>query len=124
MKFAMSLDTTLEDGVLVARFTDAKILDETKIQEIAKAMMDLVHQATEKKLVLDISGVQFMSSAMIGKLILFEKRCDAGEVQLKLCAIDSNLKDVFKITRLDKKFSIHPDRAAAIAAFSSKGWFG
>ncbi len=120
----MSLETSQVEGVLVAKFTDAKILDETKIQQIAKAMMDLVPQATEKKLLLDFSGVLFMSSAMIGKLVLFNKKCQGAEVQLKMCCIDKNLMDVFKITRLDKVFGIYADQDKAVKAFNKKGWFG
>ena len=56
-----------------------------------------------KKMVLNFQGVQFMSSAMIGKLVLLNKKCKASEVALKLCQISPNVLEVFKITRLNQQ---------------------
>ena len=52
------------------------------------------------------------------------KKCKEFKVQLKLCAISSDIHQVFKITKLDKLFSIEADEAAARKAFMKKGWFG
>jgi hypothetical protein len=59
-------------------------------------------EAPSKKLVLNFKGVQFMSSAMIGKLVLLNKKAKADEIHLKLCDISPNVLEVFKITRLNK----------------------
>jgi anti-sigma B factor antagonist len=45
-------------------------------------------------------------------------------VKLKLCSIDPEIRQVFKITKLDKLFDIESDEAAARAAFMKRGWFG
>lgn len=49
-------------------FTDVKILDEGRIQEIGNSLLDICTHAKNaaKRLVVDFRGVQFMSSAMIG----------------------------------------------------------
>lgn len=120
---ALRTETT-DQGVLVVGFTDAKILDEAKIQQIGKELMELVPQATNSKLVLDFSGVSFMSSAMIGKLVLLHKKCKSSDVTMKVCNISDNVMEVFKITRLHKVFDIHKDRDKALASFDKKGWFG
>jgi anti-sigma B factor antagonist len=121
-----SLKSQEIEDVLVVYFTDAKILDEARIQQIGKELAEMAGSASSstKKMVLNFQGVQFMSSAMIGKLVLLNKKCKSSEVDLKLCQISPNVLEVFKITRLNKVFDIHPDEEKALKAFSKKGWFG
>ena len=120
-----SLKSQEIEDVLVVYFTDAKILDEARIQLIGKELMEMAASASNsKKMVLNFQGVQFMSSAMIGKLVLLNKKCKATEINLKLCQISANVLEVFKITRLNKVFDIYPDEEKAVKSFSKKGWFG
>ena len=119
-----SLNSQELDDVLVVSFTDAKILDEARIQQIGKELMDLAATAANKKMVLDFQGVQFMSSAMIGKLVLLNKKSKADQIQLRLCQISPNVLEVFKITRLNKVFTIESDLQSAVKSFDKKGWFG
>jgi anti-sigma B factor antagonist len=120
---ALQSETTNE-GVLVVSFTDAKILDEAKIAQIGKELMELVAMADQGKMVVDFSGISFMSSAMIGKLVLLHKRCKSAEIKMKVCQISDNVMEVFKITRLHKVFDIQKDREKALDSFDKKGWFG
>ncbi len=104
-----------------------EILDEARIQQIGKELMEKGEEAgkTEsKKMLLNFQGVQFMSSAMIGKLVLLNKKSKASNLTLKFCAISPNVLEVFKITRLNKVFDIQADEDKALKAFGSKGWFG
>ncbi len=86
--------------------------------------MELVAMADQGKMVVDFSGVSFMSSAMIGKLVLLHKRCKSAEIKMKVCQISDNVMEVFKITRLHKVFDIQKDREKALDSFDKKGWFG
>jgi anti-sigma B factor antagonist len=110
--------------VLVVYFNDAKILDEAKIQLIGKELMEKVAEAKSKKLVLNFQSVTFMSSAMIGKLILLNKKCKADDVKLKMCNISDNVMEVFKLMRLNKILDLQPDEEKALASYEKKGWFG
>ena len=112
------------DGALVAAFSDAKILDEAKIEQIGGELMECVTKTPNARLVLDFDGVTFMSSSMIGKLVLLHKKCKKGEVALKVCNVSDNVMEVFKITRLHRVFDIKKDRDKALKSFDKKGWFG
>ncbi len=120
-----SLKSREEEGVLVVNFTDAKILDEARIQQIGSELMEMVTAAsTNKKMLLNFQGVQFMSSAMIGKLVLLNKKAKVAEIELKFCDISPNVLEVFKITRLNKVFKILADEEKALKAFEGGGgWF-
>ena len=104
--------------VLVARFKQASILDQTVIDQMSLELEQIALEAAGNcKLLLDFRTVSFMSSAMLGKLLKLHKRCKADRIKLKLCSISDSLMEVFKITKLDKLFEIHPDEAAGVAAF-------
>jgi anti-sigma B factor antagonist len=51
------------------------------------------------------------------------KKCKEFKINLKLCNIDPEIMQVFKITKLDKIFSIFPDADAAYAASKSGLFF-
>ena len=121
-----SLKTQEIEEVLVVYFTDAKILDEARIQQIGQDLTSAVASAGQKKkMLVNFQGVQFMSSAMIGKLVLLNKKCKTDGVTLKMCNIQPNVMEVFKITKLNKVFEIFDTEDKAVKSFSKgKGWFG
>jgi anti-sigma B factor antagonist len=122
----MALLKTIEsEGVLVVFFTEAKILDEAKIQKIGTELVEAAAQAdSTKRLLLNFKGVAFMSSAMIGKLVLLNKKCKTDGITLKLCEIAGNVAEVFKIMKLNKVFDIYKTQEKALKSFDKKGWFG
>lgn len=120
-----SLRTQVTDGVLIVYFNDTKILDEAKIQAIGAELLEAADNASnDKRLLLNFNGVGFMSSAMIGKLVLLSKKCKKDTVVLKLCNIATNVAEVFKIMKLNKVFEIYKTEEKAMGSFDKKGWFG
>lgn len=111
----------LEDAgdVLVARFKQASILDQMVSDEIGCEFDQVELEASgNRKLLLDFQIVEYISSAMLGKLIQLHKCCKTHNIKLKLCSISRNTLDVFKITKLDKLFEFHEDAATALATFA------
>ena len=102
----------LEDvgEVTVARFIDKKILDATNIQVIGNQMFAQLEDDGCRKVVRDFSNVEYLSSAALGKLIVMDKKVKAAQGQLKMCSVRPDILEVFKITRLDKLFSIFDSR--------------
>ncbi len=111
------LKSEVEGSVRTVYFTAARILDELSIRGIGEELIGMVEKCEEEKILLDFSTVQFLSSAALGMLIRFYKRCKEFKVRLKLCSIAPDILDVFKITGLNKVFDIHKDRAQALTAF-------
>jgi anti-anti-sigma factor len=120
----MSLTSFSKDGILTIVFEDARILDETKLEQLSRDLMEMLNKTTEERVILDFRNVKFMSSSMLGKLIQVNKKAGEFKVKLKFCSIDPEIRQVFKITKLDKVFDIEADEAAARAAFMKRGWFG
>ena len=120
----MSLSCFTKDGILTIVFNDARILDEAKLEQLSRDLMEVLNKTTEERVILDFRNVKFMSSSMLGKLVQVHKKANEFKVKLKLCSIDPEIRQVFKITKLDKLFDIAADEAAARAAFMKRGWFG
>ncbi len=109
------LDIEEVGDVTVARFVDKKILDENNIQMIGNQLFGLVDQDKRKKIVLDFTNVEYLSSAALGKLITMNKKVKDSGGKLRLCSIRKDILTVFEITKLNKLFDIKDDQAAALA---------
>lgn len=113
-----------KDQVLVIGFSDGKILDSQRIEQIGRELQEAVPKAASKKIVVNFRGVSFMSSAMITKLVNLFRTTKAQGIALKFCDVSPNVLEVFKITSLNRMFDIRESEEDAINSFQKKGWFG
>src|SRR2546425_1568951 len=90
------------NGVSIVNFVDKKILDEANIQQLGEELFSLVDGP--RKILLNFSNVEYLSSAALGKLITMNKSVQAAAGQLRLCCIHPQIYEVFKITKLNKLF--------------------
>jgi anti-sigma B factor antagonist len=111
------IDVTKSGDVSVVKFRDRKILDEAAIQELGSELFALVELDNRKTILLDFAGVEFLSSAALGKLITFDRKVKTSKGRLKMCGIAPGILEVFQVTKLNKVFDIRPDAGEALAAF-------
>jgi anti-sigma B factor antagonist len=90
--------------------------------DVERARSDLVRMVDEEKrtrLILDFAQVQFLSSQVVGLLLTLHKRiaaaksADAG-AELVLCGLRPELRELLKITKLDRLLTIKPTRKEAV----------
>lgn len=113
------------DEVVVVYFQAGSIIDQGLIDQIGQELGAVTLEAAgSRKLLVNFTGVKFMASAMLGKLLPLHKKCKNDKIKLKLCNISPNLMEVFKITNLNKVFEISATEAEAITAFGKRGLFG
>jgi len=111
------IDVTKSADVSIVRFLDKKILDEAGILELGSELFGLVEVENRKKILLSFTGVEFLSSAALGKLITLDRKVKSHKGRMKMSDIRPEILDVFQITKLDKVFDIHAGEAEAISAF-------
>jgi anti-sigma B factor antagonist len=111
------IDVTKSGDVSVVKFHDRKILDEAAIQELGSELFALVEVDNRKTILLDFEGVEFLSSAALGKLITFDRKVKTSKGRLKMCGIAPGILEVFQVTKLNKVFDIRPTAGEALAAF-------
>jgi anti-anti-sigma factor len=98
-----------------------RLVDEAVIGQCSREILDMLDKTEEKHVLLHFGRVAFMSSAALGMLVRLQKKCKEYEISLKMCNISPDIFQVFKITGLDKVFSIHTDASDAIEAFKAGG---
>lgn len=93
-----ALKSEWKEDILVVYFTDTKILDEARLQQIGKELYQKAEEAAStdsKKMLLNFRGVQIMGSAMLGKLVLLRKKAKFDGVDLRFCEISEDILDLF-----------------------------
>ena len=119
-----TLLTKKNEDVLCTYFQDVRIIDESRINGIGQELADLLNDPGNQKIVLNFQNVSFMSSAMIGKLVLFGKKCKTAKIKLRMCNINENVEEVFTLMKLGKVFAIDKDEATSLKKINKKGLFG
>ena len=72
---------------------------------------------TCRKLLLNFSNVEFMSSAALGKLIRLHQRMVQVGGKLVMCCIAKDIHTVFVLTKLDKMLKIVKDEQTGLNSF-------
>jgi anti-anti-sigma factor len=98
-----------------------RLVDQAVIDQCYREIIELLDKTEEKHALLHFGRVAFMSSAALGMLVRVSKKCKEYSVTLKLCNISPDIFQVFKITGLDKVFSVYPDASNALEAFKTSG---
>ena len=107
-------------GVILVTFTDNAMLETAVIDQIGKALYDLVETQQHQKLILDFSYVKSLSSHTLGILLTLRGKARAIRGTVRLCGLRPDLMKVFKITNLDEMFQFHANDIEALAAFGIK----
>lgn len=111
------IDIEDHDGITVALLLEKKILDEANIEALGQELFALVDKDGRKKIVLDFTLVEYLSSAALGKLITMHKKVQTAGGKLALCNIQKDIMDVFKITQLHRVLTLCTDREDAVKKF-------
>ncbi len=98
-------------------------LPEGRVDTQAATEMDQALQAAvsagKTNMVVDMSGVDYISSAGLCALAAVQVRSKAEGGDMKLAALNARVTRVFRIIGFDLLMSIHDTPEAAIADFSS-----
>ena len=107
------------DNVSQVEFVDRNILDEGNIQVIGEEIATLIDAESMPRLLISFANVEHLSSAALGTLITINNKVRAKAGQLRLANIDTQIYEVFVITRLNKLFQIHATTEEAMKSFVS-----
>jgi anti-sigma B factor antagonist len=102
---------TVRDGVAVIALSgEADVYTSPRIKQ---EIVDLLNNGTHK-IVVDLSGVEYLDSTGLGVLIGGLKRARERDGDLKLVCDNSRILRIFEITGLTKIFDIHRSEAEAL----------
>lgn len=91
-------------------------VDSSNATELGSAM-DRVVDDGRNNLVLDLSGVEYMSSAGLREMVRVLKRVKRGGGDLRIANPSDRVKEVLELAGLDTIFEIYPTQVEAVGSF-------
>ena len=82
------------------------------------ARLEKLAATSQPRLVIDFSGIDFVSSAGLRVVLTALKRVKAAKGMLALCAVQAPVREVLDITGFTAMLDVHPGQAEAIAALA------
>jgi anti-sigma B factor antagonist len=69
------------------------------------------------RLVLDLGAVMYIDSSGLGALVAAMKHARTAGGDIKVCALETDVRALFEMTRLNKVLAVHANAQEAIAAW-------
>lgn len=91
-------------------------VDSSTVSELDEALNERIDQGTVN-LVVDLSKVDYMSSAGLRALVSALKRVKNDGGDLRLCAPSERVREVLELAGLDSIFEIYEDQVTAVGSF-------
>ena len=110
------MDIDVKDSGNVTIVAPQGDVDMAVADDVRNRLMSLVDQG-KTRLVLDLSSVLYIDSAGLGAIVASMKHARARGGDIKACKLDSDVRGLFEMTRLDNVMKIYPSRKEAIDAW-------
>jgi anti-sigma B factor antagonist len=102
------------DGVVILTFLPGLMLSSESDERIDEVLA-AIGEAT--RVLIDLSQVHILSSIVLGMLVGLHRRMEAKEGALRICSLQPDVGEVFKMTKLDSILDIRPDEQDAMEEF-------
>jgi anti-anti-sigma factor len=93
------------DDVVVAMVGITQINDEENIEELGHELFAVVDQYGFRKVVLDLTGVQYITSSVVGKMITMHRKLHRINGQLVICNLTKGVEGVLSASRMLSYFA-------------------
>jgi anti-anti-sigma factor len=95
-----------EKGVVVAAITRGAFRDENGVLDALEKLGQVMENRENLNLVLDLSVVEYMSSAGLGRLVACLKKARKGGGDLVLASVRSEIHELLDLMKLTQIFKI------------------
>lgn len=116
-----SVETHVIDGHLVAEFWDCLRMDAAPILKLQGLYDGHLRQGGKAGLVLDLQGVEFIGSAVLGGILRLHRTVGKNDARLVLCNVDPTVRDAFLVSHVENMFLYFDDRESALRHFTHNG---
>jgi anti-sigma B factor antagonist len=93
-------------------------------QPAARAIEDALNElcdAGNAQMVVDLSEVVYVASAGLASLLTCVRRARRLKGDVRLCAMNDRVRDVFEMSGFDQVFAIYPTAERAVASYKPSG---
>jgi anti-anti-sigma factor len=114
------LEIQQSDSITVVRFKRRTILESAAIEAIGEHLLSLAGAEGRRTFLLNFSGVESLTSGMIGKFVALQRSLQGMGGRLAFCCVDPFLLEIFKVVRMPQVIPIHADESQAVQALSAE----
>ncbi len=93
----------------------AELQDDPAFTDDLSVLIDQTAEGADRDVVLNFSGVGYVNSSNIAKMLKLRKQLISNKRRLVLCGIDMNVWGIFLVTGLDKVFEFADSVATGLA---------
>lgn len=91
-------------------------IDQNTAPSFQKSLLDALDGGKDRQVVIDMSGVDFLSSIGLRALMIAHKRCQTNGAKLALFGLTPVVREVFSISRFDTVLRSFDARDQALAS--------
>jgi anti-sigma B factor antagonist len=111
------LRVEVRHGVTLVHFVDRSFIHDQECDELSEQLETLLADGGQKQFLLNLDSVQYLTSFALETLCDFVTRVEAARGTTKLCCVSPDLKELFRLTRVDQLFDIYDDEHDALATY-------
>ena len=111
----MNLTISRTADVTVVRVGEARLMYPL-LSDFAGSVASLLTSG-DKKVIIDLSGVNYIDSASIGCLMDLYRQATTAGGMLKLAGVQKRVETMLTMTGAQNFLEIHPDEASAVRSF-------
>ncbi len=116
----MSTFTTRDEpDALLVTFTDPSGLNDFRNTPLRDALFDLVQSRKEPRVALDMNKIDYLSSSGVAILVGLKRRIENHNGKIVLYRLQSIVRDLLQVMKLDRYFVIVDDEEQAVASLRS-----
>ena len=101
----------VEPGITVCVFTGRLTLGNL-MQSFQRTLMQRIDEGA-RKLVIDVTNLDFIDSAGIGMLLTCQGHINAGDGAMRVCGAQGSVARTFEIVHMDRIVTLDPDVESA-----------
>lgn len=109
--------TTTDSGVCILRL-QGRIGLGPSLQQIERALAELI-ESQSKRVALDLSGVTFIDSSVVGTMVMCANKIKASGGTLVLAGPEGVVRQTLTLCRIDKIVPLFASADEAVASFSA-----
>ncbi|HYE94519.1 MAG TPA: STAS domain-containing protein [Terriglobales bacterium] len=110
------MDIEVKDAGKITVVAPRGDVDMAVADQVRQRLTGLVDQG-RARLVLDLASVMYIDSSGLGALVAAMKHARAAGGDIKVCMLESDVRALFEMTRLNKVIAVHATRQEAVAAW-------
>ncbi len=104
-------------GSIVMLYPKGYLTGGDETEELEQTIKSLA-EGGNKALIVNLADTQHLNSTALGVLISAHSNYVRRGGQMKLCAVDKKIENIFVITKLSLVFDVYPTEDLAVASFA------